>query len=192
MSLITSDMVIEQLGLKPSSSLELQISAIIPGAIQKAFKVTQNYCHVKGQYIKSYFISFSAADKKIMITGGGFQTNGYNPIRFQSGMYFHIKGSVLNNNKVVKSLTVTNTEIVLVSSETLFDEEAGSFVSIYMMDVDDGFKSAIVDYIGYKLRTANYKGVSSEKFDDYSVSFDDSSKVLSEYFSGYKKIISSE
>lgn len=192
MAFITSDMVIAQLGLRSTSGLVTQINSIIPGAIQKAFDVTRNYCHVKGQFVKSYFISFSSSEKKIILSGGGFQTNGYNPIRFQAGMYFHIKGSVLNNNKIVKSLTVTNTEIVLEPSETLFDEDAGSFVSIYMMDMDEGFKSAIIDYIGYKLKTAHSKGINSEKFDDYSVSFKDEADVISAIFKGHKNIVSSE
>lgn len=191
MSIITSDMVIEQLGLKETAVLSNQITSIIPGAIQKAFAVTYNYCHVKGQYVKSYYISFNAENKTISVNGGGFITSGLNPIRFQSGMYYHITGSVLNN-KVVKSLTVTNSEITLDSSETLFDEEAGSLVTIHMVDIDDAFKSAIIDYIGYKLKTGKDKGVSSEKFDDYSVSYADSQKILSEIFHGFKRIKSSE
>lgn len=189
MPLITATEVIEELGL--SNSAYSQIEKIIPGAINKAFRATNNYCHVPGQYVRSHYISFNAANKTITLNSGGFQTNDLNPIRFQAGMYIHVKGSILNN-KVFLTSSVTNTLITLDSTETLFDEEEGSLVTIYMMDVDEGFKSAIIDYIGYKLKTSKSKGISSEKFDDYSVSFDDEAKVLSSFFSGYKKIVSSE
>lgn len=188
MSIISKTDVKSQLGY--SSDYDTQLDAIIPGAIKKAFAYCKNYFHVPGQLVQSYSITFDADAKTITLSGGGFVTSGLNPIRFQSGMYIHVEGSILNN-KVFLTSTVTNTVITLDSSETLYDEEAGAFVSIYMMMIDDGFKSALVEYVGWRLESAKKQGLTSERMDDYSANFKGEREAMSDIFSGYKKISSS-
>jgi len=188
MALISKTDVKNQLGY--SDKYDSQIDAIIPGAVKKAFKASQNYHHISDQYVESYQISFDSAQKKISLSGGGFLTTGLNPIRFSAGMYIHIENSVLNNG--IKFLaTVSNTELTLDASEVLYDEDVGSLVKISLMNIDDGFKSAIVEFVGYKLSTGKKKGVNSEKLDDYSANYRSEQEALVQIFSGYKKIVSS-
>ena len=167
-----------------------RIAALIPGAEAAAFKYTRNYFHISGMSIQSDEITFATART---ITDGTGNFIGYywepsetvGPVVFQAGMYIHIEDSVLNDGHFLID-TVSSNVITLDSNEELFAEAAGALVRISAMKVDEGFKLAIAQLINSQLNKKS--GVKSEKFDDYSVTFESEQESIKNLFSPYKKI----
>lgn len=165
---------------------ETQIGNILSYAESHAIDFTKNSFHIKGQCVTGYSISFSAADKKITNVSANFITTHQDPIRFQAGLFVHVEGSVLNDG-FYKIASVTANELVVSANDVLFDEADGGYVSIHLVKFPQGFKLAIARYIG-QLININKSNISSETLDNFSVSYRDNQKLLSDFFAGYRRI----
>ena len=172
------------------TSLETIVSAVLPGAIDQAFKATKNNLHIPGMSVQSWGISFDAAAKTITDSIGNFtgyylHPNGITPLKFQAGMLIHIEGSVLNDG-VYTIESVNDNVITVTSSDTLYDELSGALINITMVKADEGFKNGVAQLCAFFLNT-NY-GVSSDSIGNYSATYTKLDEALRAFFAGYYRI----
>lgn len=185
--MLTIKEVKEILGLELlTTTYDSRIKALLPGAISDGFMATNNFFHVPGMVIESYNISFSGytlTDGTGNFTGYYTHENGITPISFQAGMYIHVEGSVMNDG-VYEIDSISNN--IITAKSTFFTEAAGALVNIHVMKIENAFKQAVAFLIGHYLESKF--GVSSERFDNYSVTFKDSRAARAELFAGMKKV----
>lgn len=161
------------------------IDALLAPAEDKGFAITKNYFHIRNQFIQNYQVSFTAATRKITNLSGDFIQTGLSPNRFQAGLYIHAEGSVLNDGvKLISSVTAT--ELVVSSDDTLFNEDAGALVKISLMKIPEGFKQAIADYIGYLINKRT--NVKSESIGKYSVTYTSDEEAAKNIFRPWMRI----
>lgn len=169
------------------STYDSQIDAIIPGATSAALAYTKNPFHIPGQFVKEYSISFVASSKKIINSAGNFITESYgNVIRFQPGLFCHVKNSILNDG-FYKIAAASAGELTLSNDDVIFDESDGTLITIYLVKIDEGFILNLAKYI-YHLLFMKNPGLQSESIGDYSYSKSSESEMLDSLFKGYKKI----
>jgi hypothetical protein len=187
--MLNSAYIMGVLGIEDATKANL-IDKIIPGAIEKAFKAVNNYAHVPGMTIESWGISFDADARTITDDNGNFtgyytHENGITPLKFQPDMFIHIQGSVLNDR--IFEIASVNTNVIMVKSgSTIYDEAKGSLIKVTMVNLDEGYKLAIAQYIAAIL-VLQY-GMKSENIGNYSASYQSLSEAESTIFKGYRKV----
>jgi len=160
------------------------ISDIIPFAESHGMDYCKNYFHVEDQTIEGTGISFSAVDKKITNENQNFLSE--DSYYYQAGLYIHVQNSVLNDGIfLIKS--VSGNELVVDDNETLSDEDVGALITLDLAKIPKGFKMALAKYVGFLLRGMS-SDLQSESIGDYSYQLKPSENILSQYFSGYRKI----
>ncbi len=173
------------------SGKDTEIGNVRKYAESHAIDFTKNPFHIKGQCVQGYSFTFTASTKKINNALGNFITTEHYPIRFQAGLYIHVQGSVLNDG-FYKLASVTATELTVVSTDVLFDEADGGYITINLVKFPDGFKLALAKYIGHLINAnaLSKSGIHSETLDNFSVTYkdNDNHKLLRQYFSGYMRI----
>jgi hypothetical protein len=72
------------------------------------------------------------------------------------------------------------------SGSTIYDEAKGSLIKVTMVNLDEGYKLAIAQYIAAIL-VLQY-GMKSENIGNYSASYQSLSEAESTIFKGYRKV----
>lgn len=176
MAIIALEEIKELLGLTDNTRDNF-IENNLPAAESFLFSEFHNYFEVATDqiYLEAETISFqSGTPAKILDSANGLKNAG-----FKDGMTFRIKGSYLNDG-VMPIETVTAGELILKSGSKLTDEDYGLNIRLTIVRLPQEAKLFVAKYLEFHFpNKSTTQGIESEKFDDYSVKFKDTSEIPS-------------
>lgn len=174
MSILTKEIIKGLLDITDSSR-DSFIDKNLMSAEAFLFSRTNNFFEIATNqfFVESNNISFAnGTPSKILDSESGFVDAG-----FVDGMVFRIKGSYLNDG-VVPVSTVTAGEITLQAGHSLSDEDYSLNIRITIVRLPEPAKLFVAKYLEFHFpNKSTTEGIKSEKFDDYSVTFKDSSEI---------------
>jgi len=168
--IITTEEVKGILQISGSNEYDSLIGTLIPIVQDFVIKYTNNHFEVltDSVFTEATTLSFvSGPPAKILDSQNQFIENG-----FTSGVHVRVLGSKLNDG-IYKVASLEAGVLTLSNDESLIDESADSEISIRitMVQFPQGLKLPVAKMVGYHFDKKNFSGVQSERFGDYSVSF---------------------
>ena len=165
---ITRDEIKDLIGLADTDSYDQYIEKAILAAEKFVLSETKNFFEVHTDKVirSANTISFDKASNAILDSENLFMECG-----FISGLLVRVKGSFVNDS-FYQIKTVTAGSLVSDTSNRVKDEAAGFDVRITVCQIPEEVKLFIAKFINhYKPSKTSKENISSEKFDDYSVTY---------------------